>query len=70
MFNLFEDFLSTGSRPPAAAVERLAEAVMALLRRRRDRQRRIDLALSAFQRSNHLRRDIGLPPVDSNGRRL
>jgi hypothetical protein len=70
MFNLFEDFLSTGSRTPAATVERLAEVVMMLFRRRRDRQKRIDLALSVFQRSNHLRRDVGLPPVDSNGRRL
>jgi hypothetical protein len=55
--------------PRAAIVDHLTQAAKALLQRRRKRSRqRIGRAPPAlFQGNNHLRRDIGLPPLDRNG---
>ncbi len=55
--------------PRAAIVDQLTQAARALLQRRRKRSRqRVGRAPPAlFQGNNHLRRDIGLPPLDRNG---
>jgi len=58
-------FLAVAGRFPAAATERLRRA-MAWLRQRAERRRRSQ-APPPIQLSNHLRRDIGLPPVNSRG---
>ena len=69
MTNFFELFLSTGGRAPVAIVERLTQAASGLFGRRLPRSRkRVTPAHPIFPGNNHLRRDIGLPPVDSHGR--
>jgi hypothetical protein len=66
--NFFTLLLSAGGRAPAAIVGRLSRAASALRRRRwRGRQQRVKRAPPFFLDSNHVRRDIGLPPVDSRG---
>ena len=68
MTNFFDLFLSASGRAPAAIVERLTQAASALFNRPRPGgQRREGPAPPVFLGNNHLRRDIGLPPVDSNG---
>jgi hypothetical protein len=56
-------FMAVADRFPSAIAERLQRAV-AGLQRRADRQRK-GQAPPIFL-SNHLRRDIGLPPVDNH----
>ena len=69
MTNFFELFLSTGGQAPVAIVERLSQAALALFGRPRPRGRRREgPAPPIFLGNNHLRRDIGLPPIDSYGR--
>lgn len=69
MTNFFELFLSTGGRAPVAIVDRLVETASAVFNRRpRSGRRRIGPTPPIFLGNNHLRRDIGLPPVDSHGR--
>ena len=70
MASFFEHILSSPGRAPAAIADRLVRAAMALFHRRRNRRKRIDLALSAFRNNNRLRSDVGLPPVDPAGRPL
>ena len=70
MANFFELILSSRSRRSAGITDRLVRAAVDLIHRRRNRRKRIDLALSAFRTNNRLRSDIGLPPVDSAGRPL
>jgi len=66
--NFFEMFVFAGGRAPAAIVGRLNQAASALFRRPRPRKRkRIGPSPPLFLGNNHLRRDIGLPPVDSGG---
>jgi hypothetical protein len=65
--NFFELFVSAGGRAPSAVVQRLTQAAASLFGRRRGR-RRVGPAPPLFPGNNHLRRDIGLPPVDSYGR--
>ena len=69
MTNFFQLFLSASGRAPVAIVDRLTQAASALFSRqhRRGRQRESQ-APPILIGSNHLRRDIGLPPVDSYGR--
>ena len=56
--------------PRAAVVDYVTQAAKALLqrRRRRGRQRIGPAPPPLFLGNNHLRRDIGLPPLDSSGR--
>jgi hypothetical protein len=61
-----ELFLSASGRAPAAIVDRLSQAA-ALFNRPRKRRRRVRRAPPADLRNNHMRRDIGLPPVDTGG---
>ncbi len=69
MTNFFNLFLSAGGRAPTAVVDRLTQAASALFNRRQLRGgRREGPAPPIFLGNNHLRRDIGLPPVDSHGR--
>ena len=69
MSNFFELFLSAGGRAPVAVVERLAQAASALFNQGPPRgQMRESPAPPVFLGNNHLRRDIGLPPVDRHGR--
>jgi hypothetical protein len=66
VMSLFDQpFLSIAGRAPTAIADRLNRAAR-LWRGRREarRRRRISAALPA---DNHLRRDIGLPPVDKSG---
>jgi hypothetical protein len=64
--SLFDQpFLSIAGRAPTAIAGRLSRAVLLWrARRRARRRRRIPPALPA---DNHLRRDIGLPPVGKSG---
>jgi hypothetical protein len=67
--NFFDLFLSASGRAPTAIVERLTQAASALFNRPRPGGRRREgPAPPIFLGNNHLRRDIGLPPVDSHGR--
>ena len=70
MANLPDDICPAGKRQASTSLARLWAAAKGLFCRRRKRRRPIDLALSAFHRSNYLRSDIGLPLVDSGGRPL
>jgi hypothetical protein len=67
--NFLDLFLSAGGRAPTAIMERLTQAASALFNRPRPRGRRREgPAPPIFLGNNHMRRDIGLPPVDSCGR--
>jgi hypothetical protein len=67
--NFFELFVSAGGRAPAAIADRLVQAASVLFGRQRHRRRkRVGPAPPALLTNNHLRRDIGLPPLDSRGR--
>jgi len=69
--NFNELFFFAPGRARAAIVNGLTQAARALLhRRRRLRRQRIGRAPPLFLGNNHLRRDIGLPPLDGNGRPL
>jgi hypothetical protein len=64
--SLFDQpFLSVAGRAPTAVADRLSRAV-ALWRNRQAARRRRRIA-AALPADNHLRRDIGLPPVDKSG---
>jgi hypothetical protein len=64
----FEMFLSAGGRTPAAIIEHLAQAALALFSRANQRRRRRDGRVPPhYLGNNHLRQDIGLPPVDTRG---
>ena len=68
MTNFLDLFLSAG-RAPTAIMERLTQAASALFNRPQPRGRRREgPAPPIFLGNNHMRRDIGLPPVDSCGR--
>ena len=67
MIKFFEVFLATGGRAPAAIVDGMSWMAAALF----DAERRRPGPLPpTFLGSNHLRQDVGLLPVDSNGRPL
>ncbi|MGH6682828.1 MAG: hypothetical protein ACRECA_02690 [Pseudolabrys sp.] len=69
MSNFRELFLSSRNRASAAVIDGLTQAARAFLHRRRRRGRqRVGRAPPVFLGNNHLRRDIGLPPVDRYGR--
>ena len=71
MSNFNELFFFAPGRARAAIVDSLTQAARALHRRRRRlRRQRIGRAPPLFLGNNHLRRDIGLPPLDRNGRPL
>jgi hypothetical protein len=64
----FELFLSTGGRAPAAIIDRMMQGVLALFDRASGRARRRDGRVPThYLSNNHLRQDIGLPPVNSRG---
>jgi hypothetical protein len=66
--NFLDLFLSAGGRAPTAIMERLTQAASALFNRPQPRGRRREgPAPPIFLGNNHMRRDIGLPPVDSCG---
>jgi hypothetical protein len=65
--NFLQLFLSAGSRPPAAILDRLFQAAAGLFKRRQCRRMGIERALPDYLHNNHLRGDIGLPPVDFRG---
>jgi hypothetical protein len=65
--NFFELLLAASSRP-AAVIGWLVRAARAPASRRRERQRLRTARVSIL--SDHVRRDVGLPPVDSGGRPL
>ena len=65
--NFFELFLPAGGQRPAAIVDRLNQAAIALFDRVSRRRLGWDGGVPAhYLGNNHLRRDIGLPPVDSS----
>ena len=64
MTNFFELLLAAGSRP-AAVVGWLIRVARAPAIRRRERRRLRTAPVLIL--SNHVRCDIGLPPVDSGG---
>ena len=66
--NFLQLFLSAGGRPPAAILDRFFQAAAGLFKRRQRRRMGIERALPDYLQNNHLRGDIGLPPVDSHGR--
>ena len=71
MSNFNELLFIAPGRARAAIVDGLTQAARALLhRRRRLGRRRIGRAPPLFLGNNHLRRDIGLPPLDRDGRLL
>jgi len=57
-------FLAVAGRFPAAAADRMRRAIAGLQQRA---ERRRKSQAPPLQLSNHLRRDIGLPPVNSRG---
>jgi len=62
---IFELFLSTGGRAPAAIAERMTRAALALFNRAdQRRRRRVSRLPPRYLSNNHLRQDIGLRPVD------
>ena len=62
--SLFDQlFLSFAGRAPSTMMERLSHGVWSWRRRRAARWRR----RTSLPADNHLRRDIGLPPVDKGG---
>jgi hypothetical protein len=63
--NFFQLFLPASGRRPAAIVDRLNQAAIALFDRMSRRRPRCDGGVPAhYLSNNHLRRDIGLPPLD------
>ena len=68
--NFIQMFRSNSGRAPLAIADRLTHAVSVLFSRRRARNRQRRGHAPPLLISNHLRRDIGLPPVDSYGRPL
>jgi hypothetical protein len=62
--NFFELLLAAGSRP-AAVIGWLIRLARAPAVRRRERRRLRTAPVSIL--SDHVRRDLGLPPVDSGG---
>ena len=64
MTNFFELLLAAGSRP-AAIIGRLIRVARAPAIRGRERRRLRTAPVSIL--SDHVRRDVGLPPVDSRG---
>ena len=69
MPNFNELFYLSRGRTRVAILDSLTQAARALLhRRRRQGRQRIGRAPPLFLGNNHLRRDIGLPPVDRDGR--
>jgi len=67
MTNFLELLLAAGSRP-AAVIGWLIRAARAPAIRRHERQHLRTAPISIL--SDHVRRDVGLPPVDSGGRPL
>ena len=68
MARIFEKFFSTGGRWPTAFIDQMMQASMALLDRPgRRRQKRDDQLPGHYRSNNHLRQDIGLPPVNRAG---
>ena len=69
MSNFSELFLISRGRTGAAVIDGLTHAARAfLIRRRRRARQRVGRAPPLFLGNNHLRRDIGLPPIDRYGR--
>ena len=68
MTNFIHLFLSNSGRAPLAIADRLTQALSVLFSRRRTRNRQRRGHAPPLLISNHLRRDIGLPPVDAYGR--
>ena len=69
MQNFSELFFFSRGRASVAVFDGLTQAARAFLNRRRQRGRqRIGPAPPLFVGNNHLRRDIGLPPIDRYGR--
>ena len=64
MTNFFELLLAAGSRP-AAVIGWVIRVARAPAIRRRERRRLGAAPVSIL--SDHVRRDVGLPPVDSRG---
>jgi len=63
--SLFEQLFVSFAGTPSTMADRLGRGVASWRRRRAARRRRrVPLALPA---NNHLRRDIGLPPIDKGG---
>ena len=62
--NFFELLLAAGSRP-AAVIGWVIRVARAPAIRRRERRRLRTAPVSIL--SDHVRRDVGLPPVDSRG---
>lgn len=68
MSNFSELFFISRGRAGAAVIDGLTHAARAfLLRRRRRARQRVGRAPPLFLGNNHLRRDIGLPPLDRFG---
>ncbi len=68
MSNFNELFFMSRGRASAAVIDGLTHAARAfLVRRRRRGRQRIGRAPPLFLGNNHLRRDIGLPPLDRHG---
>ena len=67
MTNFFELLLAAGSRP-AAVIGWVIRVARGPAIRRRERQHLRTAPASIL--SDHVRRDVGLPPVDSGGRPL
>ena len=69
MPNFNELFYLSRARARIAIIDSVTQAARALLqRRRRLGRQRIGRAPPLFLGNNHLRRDIGLPPLDRHGR--
>jgi hypothetical protein len=66
-----EPLLTATGRMPIAVADLLARGAKSLVDRVRRRRRKAENRLpDSFRGNNHLRRDIGLPPVDANDWRL
>jgi len=63
MSNFYELFLASGGRASLAMLARLSTVASFLFNRRGDGP-----APPIFLGDNHLRRDLGLPPLDRDGR--
>ena len=68
MTNIIQLFLSNSGRAPLAIADRLTQALSVRFSRRHPRNRQRRSQAPPLLLGNHLRRDIGLPPVDAYGR--
>ncbi len=71
MTSFFDVIFISSGRAPIAVVDRLTQAASALFNRiKPGRKPDSDQSRPVLIRDNHLRRDVGMPPIEGNRRPL